>query len=198
MKKRSNAENRVPEILENYYQVVIDEGFEGASIGKVAKHMDIHPSLIIHYFKSKENLIVELVNLIVEKYNASHFLELDHIQNLEERFSKMMNVLFSFEWSRTVHPQVCFAFYYLSFRVSAIKERYQKLFLDFRDYLTNEFRFYKKAGIINVADPVKAADMVVILIEGLEFHAGFLKKEESFEVFADYSKQVAIRLLKKT
>ena len=90
------------------------------------------------------------------------------------------------------------AFYYLSFRVSAIKERYQKLFLDFRDYLTNEFRFYKKAGIINVADPVKAADMVVILIEGLEFHAGFLKKEESFEVFADYSKQVAIRLLKKT
>ena len=140
---------------------------------------------------------IELVNLIVEKYNSPQFLKLDHIQNLGERFFKMIDVLFSFEWSRTVHPRVFYAFYYLSFRNSSIKERFQKLFIDFRDYLANEFRFYKKAGIIKVADPLKAADMVVTLIEGLEFHSGFLNKEQSFEIFADYSKQMAIKVLKK-
>jgi len=197
MKKRSNAENRIPEILENYYQVIIDEGFERASIGKVAKRMDIHPSLIIHYFKSKDNMNIELVNLIVEKYNSPHFLKLDHIQNLGERFSKMIDVLFSFEWSRTVNPRVFYAFYYLSFRSASIKERFQRLFMDFRDNLSSEFQFYKKAGIIMVDDPIKAADMVVTLIEGLEFHAGFLKKEQSFEMFADYSKQIAINILEK-
>ena len=54
MTKRKNAEIRKPEILENYYQVIIEEGIEGASIGKVADRMDIHPSLIIHYFKAKK------------------------------------------------------------------------------------------------------------------------------------------------
>ena len=50
------AEIRKPEILENYYQVLLEEGFEGTSIGKIARRMDIHPSLIIHYFKNKENM----------------------------------------------------------------------------------------------------------------------------------------------
>ena len=197
MKKRSNAENRIPEILESYYQVILDLGFEGASIGKVAKNMDIHPSLIIHYFKSKENMNIELVKLIIEKFNSPQFLKLDHIQDLTERFTKLIDVLFSFDWSRTVHPTVFYAFYYLSFRNPSIKERFQKMFMDFRDYLTDEFRFYKKAGIIFVDDPQKAADMVVTLVEGLEFHAGFLKNGQSFDIFADYSKQIALGLLKQ-
>ena len=197
MKKRSNADNRIPEILESYYQVILDLGFEGASIGKVAKNMDIHPSLIIHYFKSKENMNIELVKLIIEKFNSPQFLKLDHIQDLTERFTKLIDVLFSFDWSRTVHPTVFYAFYYLSFRNPLIKERFQKMFMDFRDYLTDEFRFYKKAGIIFVDDPQKAADMVVTLVEGLEFHAGFLKNGQPFDIFADYSKQIALGLLKQ-
>jgi AcrR family transcriptional regulator len=197
MKKRSNAENRIPEILESYYQVILDLGFEGASIGKVAKYMDIHPSLIIHYFKSKENMNIELVKLIIEKFNSPQFLKLDHIQDLTERFTKLIDVLFSFDWSRTVHPTVFYAFYYLSFRNPSIKERFQKMFMDFRDYLTDEFRFYKKAGIIFVDDPQKAADMIVTLVEGLEFHAGFLKNGQPFDIFADYSKQIALGLLKQ-
>ena len=46
-----NVAIRKPEILENYYQVVIGERIEGASIGKVGKRMDCHSSPIIHYFK---------------------------------------------------------------------------------------------------------------------------------------------------
>ena len=53
MRKNLKAEIRKPEILENYYQVLIEEGFEGVSIAKIAKRMNIHPSLIIHYFKTK-------------------------------------------------------------------------------------------------------------------------------------------------
>ena len=67
MKKRKNAEIRKPEILENYYRVIIEEGIEGASIGKIANRMDIHPSLIIHYFKTKKNLTLELADLMLEK-----------------------------------------------------------------------------------------------------------------------------------
>jgi len=198
MGKRYNAETRKPEILEHYYQVIIKEGIEGASIAKVGKLMDIHPSLIIHYFKTKDNMNVELVNTIIEKFNSPHFLKFEGIQDLNKRLHKLMDTLFSFEWSRTVHPGVFYAFYYLSFRNPLIKERFQEMFVKFRNYLAEEFRFYKKAGIITVEDPVKAADIVVTLIEGLEFHAGFLKNGQSFETFAEDSKKLAFTMLAPT
>jgi AcrR family transcriptional regulator len=196
MGKRFNAGVRIPEILEHYYQVIINEGIEGASIGKVAQHMGIHPSLIIHYFKNKQNLNVELAGLIVEKFNSPHFLRFDHIKDLRERFSNLMNMLFSFEWSRTVHPGVFYAFYYLSFRNDAIQKRFREMFKNFRDYLADEFWFYKKAGIISVENPSKAADIIITLIEGLEFHAGFLSNGQTFESFAESSKNLAITHLK--
>jgi AcrR family transcriptional regulator len=196
MRKRGNAEKRIPEILENYYQVIIEEGIEGASIGKVAKRMGIHPSLIIHYFKTKENMNVELVNVIIEKYNSPHFLKFDHIPDLRERLHKMMDTLFSFEWSRTVHPAVFYAFYYLSFRNPIIRKKFKGMFQNFRDYLTEEFQFYKEAGIIMVDNPNMTADVVVTLIEGLEFHTSFLKNETMFDEFAYCYKELAYTKLK--
>jgi len=71
MHKNQRAEIRKPEILENYYKILIDEGFKGAPIGKIAKHMHIHPSLIIHDFKTKENMSSEVVDLLIKKYLAS-------------------------------------------------------------------------------------------------------------------------------
>ena len=81
MRKNLSADLRKPEILESYYQVLIQEGLEGASIGKIADRLNIHPSLIIHYFKNKERMKLALVDLLVEKYNAPEFLSLEHIED---------------------------------------------------------------------------------------------------------------------
>ena len=128
MKKRKNAEIRKPEILENYYQVIIEEGIEGASIGKIANRMGIHPSLIIHYFKTKKNLTLKLVDLMLEKYMAPGYLDFSHISNLEDRFNALIDTIFSESWSKTVDPGVHFCFYCLSFRNLDIQERFNKIF----------------------------------------------------------------------
>jgi len=134
MRNYQKAEARKPEILENYYQVLIEEGFEGTSIGKIAKRMSIHPSLIIHYFKTKENMTVELVD--------------------------------------------------------------RDMFKRFRDYLVDELDAYKKEGIVKVADVEKAADAVVTLMEGLEFHAHFLSEDRPFGDFAGFAKKLTLEMLK--
>ena len=69
-RKNRNAETRKPEILEGYYRVLIENGFEGSSIGKIAQHLGIHPTLILHYFKNKDNLQHELVEILITKYKA--------------------------------------------------------------------------------------------------------------------------------
>ncbi len=196
MRKNQKAGIRKPEILENYYQVLIEEGFEGASIGKIAKRMNIHPSLIIHYFKTKENMTVELVELLIEKYEAPEFLQFNHIQDMEQRFDKLLDTIFSFEWSRTVDPGVHFGFYYLSFRNQSIRKRFETMFRHFRDYLIREFEIYKKEGIVKVKDLRKAADIIVTLMEGLEFHAHFLSKDRPFQDFAEYAKNLSLKMLK--
>ncbi len=75
MRKNQQADTRKPEIIENFYQILIEEGFEGASIGKIAKRVNIRPPLIIHYFKTKENLTLEWVEFFIQKYKAPEFLQ---------------------------------------------------------------------------------------------------------------------------
>ncbi|HDZ24380.1 MAG TPA: TetR/AcrR family transcriptional regulator, partial [Desulfobacteraceae bacterium] len=170
MRKNQKAEVRKPEILEHYYQVLINEGFEGASIGKIAKRMNIHPSLIIHYFKTKENMTLELVKALIDRYEAPEYLQFDHIQDPLERFKALMDTLFSLEWSRTVDPGVHFGFYYLSFRNPEVKKRFEEMIKRLRDHLIRELERFRRADVVKVDNALRAADMIVTLIEGLEFH----------------------------
>lgn len=195
MRKKSSAKNRRPEILEQYYQVIIAEGFEGASISKIADRMGIHPSLIIHYFKTKENMTVALVELVIEKFEAPHFLDFEDGDDPGNRFRKLMNTLFSKEWSYTVDPSVFYAFYYLSFRHPVIRQRFEAMFKRFRDYLLSEIHYFKARKIIHTADLKKAADIILTLLEGLIFQAHFLSEDEPFEEFAAYAKAATMSIL---
>ena len=194
-RKNSKIEHRKPEILENYYQVIIKEGIEGASIAKIARRMNIHPSLIIHYFKTKHNLTVELFDLLIERYAAPEFFQHDRIKDPHQRFKTLMDILFSFEYSRTVDPGVHFGFYYLSFRNKEINNRFREMINQLKVLLLKEFEKFKKEGIITIKDTGQAANMVVTLIEGLEFQTAFLDQNKKFEDFAEQSKRLAIAFL---
>ena len=139
---------------------------------------------------------LELVEWLIEKYEAPGFLTFDHIENDEDRFNALMDTLFSFEWSRTVDPGVHFGFYYLSFRSDSIKERFKRMFSKFREYLQEELAYFNSKGIISVSDEKKAADIIITLMEGLEFHAQFLANGHPFEDFAESAKKTANIALK--
>jgi hypothetical protein len=115
---------------------------------------------------------------------------------MAQRFEALMDTIFSFEWSRTINPGVHFGFYYLSFRNQRIKQRFETMFKNFRDYLVGELEVYRKAGIIKAKDLSKAADTIVTLMEGLEYHAHFLSENKPFEEFAKYSRQMVVAMLK--
>ena len=196
MRKNKNAALRKPDILESYYQVLIQEGLEGASIGKIADRIGIHPSLIIHYFKNKENLKLELVDLLIEKYESPAMIDFDHIEDDEEHFNAIIDVIFSIKWNRTVDPGVHFGFYYLSLRNEQILARFRVMFKWLRDYLCEKLIYFNDKGIIRVNDVIKAADYVVTLMEGLELHSQFLADGQPFDDFAQSARKVLVSALK--
>jgi AcrR family transcriptional regulator len=195
-RKNQTAAVRKPEILEGYYNVLVQEGLEGSSISKIAKQLDIHSSLIFHYFQSKDNLTFELIELMIEKFKSTHLLEFDHIDNDEERFNALLTTIFSQKWSRTVDPGVHFGFYYQSFRDERTLTRLRLMFAWLRDYLQEQLTLFNHQGVIVVSDPKKAADYIVTMMEGLEFHAQFLADDQPFENFAESTKNSVIVLLK--
>lgn len=196
MRKNKSAALRKPDILESYYQVLIQEGLEGTSISKIANRIGIHPSLIIHYFKNKDNLKLELVDLLIEKYESPDMIDFDHIEDDEERFNALIDMLFSFKWSRTVDPSVHFGFYYLSLRNEKILERFRVMFKWLRDYLAEQLTDFNNKGVIQVLDAAKAADYIVTLMEGLEIHNQFLANGKPFEQFAQMAQKTLVRALK--
>jgi AcrR family transcriptional regulator len=196
MRKNKNATLRKPEILESYYHVLIEEGLEGTSISKIAKHLDIHPSLIIHYFKNKENMKLELIDLLIEKYKSPDMINIAHIEEEEARFHALIDILFSFDWSRTVDPGIHFGFYYLSFRNKDIQKRFKRMFVWLRDYIQEQLAYFNKKKIIHIKDERQAADLIVTLMEGLEFHSHFLSENQPFETFSRIAKKNILTLLK--
>ena len=196
MRKNKSAALRKPDILESYYQILIREGLEGASISKIANRIGIHPSLIIHYFKNKENMKLELVDLLIEKYESPAMLDFDNIGDDEAHFNALMDVIFSLKWSRTVEPSVHFAFYYLSLRNEQILARFKVMFKWLRDYLSEKLAYFNARGIVRVNDTRRAAEYIVTLMEGLEYHNQFLADGEPFEAFSQVAKKSLIRALK--
>ncbi len=195
-RKNQTAAVRKPEILEGYYSVMVQEGLEGSSISKIAKQLNIHSSLIFHYFQSKDNLTSELVELMIEKFKSTNLLDFDHIDNDEERFNALISMIFSQQWSRTVDPGVHFGFYYQSFRDERTLTLLRLMFVWLRDYLQEQLTIFNRQGVIAVSDPKKAAEYIVTIMEGLEFHAQFLADDQAFENFAECAKNSTIALLK--
>jgi len=196
---RKISEIRRQEILEHFYDVIKKEGIEGASITKIANHMGVNRGLITHYFKSKEDMTIELVNLVVNKFEETLVLpKLDGIGDPEKRFAEILNILFDLENVKQLDIDVFYACYALSFRDKRIKKLILQMGHRLRNYLLKEMRAYLEAGILKEKDPERAADLLIVLMEGYSiFYSDYGFGEEYLRTMGQYLKGVALQLLRE-
>ena len=192
---RDRAPLRKREILENFHQVLVEEGFEGASIGKIARRMGIHPSLIIHYFSTKEDMIVEFVDYILEKYENTFLKKIENIEDPRERLKAGLDTIFSVDWVSLVDTRAFYACYYLGLRNPKVKTKLQKMYQRFREYLVHVITLYRDEGVIPSADPGKDADLIIALAEGLSFYRNISGGKKKYRELGKYLKQRALSLL---
>jgi AcrR family transcriptional regulator len=195
MNVRKNAHLRKPEILKSFYQTIVEEGIEGASVGKVARKMGIHPSLIMHYFSTKENMMREMVDLIIQEYSdllGSMLMERD---DPHARLLRLNDVLWSDEWYGMTKISADFAMISVSFRNDGINGRLRHLYALFKKYISRELRRFMEAGIIREQDPATAAEVIITLLEGYRHFKHFYVEEEASERFRNEMKETMLTLL---
>ena len=202
--KRMNAEDRKQQILEHFYEVLIDEGIEGASIGKIAKHMGVNKSLLVHYFNKKEEMFVELIQRIVERYEQTFMRKFREIDDPEKRLDTVLDDFFGLPFKKlfglpTDNPpddEAFYACYYLTRRNEAIRKRFQEMYSRLRKELTDIIRLCMKEGTIPKRDPERIVDLLVVLEEGLNVCEIMREDDRQSEEFRGYVKDTVLELLK--
>ena len=120
MGRKSLKKERQKEIIKSFYEVAKQEGLENTSVAKVAKHMGINTSLILHYFESKNELMFGLINYILDSYKSIYTT--NNIESNEIKLKKTIDNLFSRDWNNLIDDGVFYSCYTLIFRDKNIKE----------------------------------------------------------------------------
>ncbi len=195
MGRKSLKETRQREIINVFYQVAKKEGLENTSIAKIAKVMEINPSLIIHYFQTKEELTYALIDYILEKYLVIYRVRRDDKVSLRDSLIRVIAYLFSKKWNKLFDDGLFYSCYALTFRDKKVREKYKNLTNSLREKLAALIQKCHDEGVIEVKHPRRTADLIFALVDGAYFYLSVADSGAAFEERIDDYKMEAFRIL---
>ena len=198
MGRKSISHIRKPEILRHTYKVVEEEGFKGMTIGKIAKRMGVNSGLLIHYFKSKEGLIMEMVDYLYESSMNHYIKELEVMTSPRERLESLLDILFDTSGTRPQRDAVFWSCYAMGFRDEKIREKITGMMVRFIEFGVEEMEGWEETGLVTVADKELAAAKILALSEGFGILKNSLDDADTVESVAKWMKESALKLLEST
>ncbi|MBB6498389.1 TetR family transcriptional regulator [Pedobacter cryoconitis] len=192
MGRKSIKDVRQLEIIKAFYKLAKKEGYENSSIAKIANEMGVNPTLIIHYFKTKENLTYALIDYILDRYLLIYSIK---EKGMLSDLHKTIEALFSKKWNLLFDDGLFYAFYALAFRDKKIKAKYKIILDSLRNTLALIIERCNQQGLIKVADPKVAADLIFVLVDGSYFYLSLEDDKAAFSEKVDFYKNKAYEIL---
>jgi AcrR family transcriptional regulator len=194
MGRKSLKETRQQEIIKVFYKVAKKEGYENTSIAKIAKVMDINPSLIIHYFETKEEMTYSLIEYILERYLLIYTIKNKDGATLAD-LEKTVEMLFSKKWNLLFDDGLFYTFYALAFREKEIKAKYKTILDSLRLALATMIEQCNSKNLIKVVDPQNTADLIFVLVDGAYFYLSLENNKKIYTERLAYYKNIAYQVL---
>jgi AcrR family transcriptional regulator len=194
MGRKSLKPIRQKGIIKAFYQVARKEGLENASIAKVAAVLDVNPSLVIHYFKTKQDLIHGLIEYILERYRLIYNPE-NGTSNHAERLKKVIRNLFSRKWDKLFDDGVFYSSFSLIFRDKTVKAHYKNLHDHLRQMLTDTLKEANTNGVIEVDDVEKTADLIFIFVEGAYYYLSMVSDKSEYDKRIEHYQKTVLLML---
>ena len=172
MRREEWARIRRREMLAAYYQVLKDEGLQGASIAKIAKLIDAPPNLLIHYFGTKEQMTIELVDYLLEEYRHGYGDKLAAIADPRERLTAILDTFFDPEYHQLLDDSVFYACFYVSLRHPEVRKSFAALYEASLELVESTLAECMATGLVVADDAHELAVTVKALEEGYAFLIG--------------------------
>lgn len=91
MGRPSNKKQRRAEIAQAMMLVMASKGYEGASIQAIAKQAGLAPGLIHYHFKTKQDILIESVNLLSQMLTQRYLLLGEKATNPKQKLEAFIN-----------------------------------------------------------------------------------------------------------
>ena len=194
MGRKSLKPLRQKGIIKAFYKVARKEGLEHASIAKVAAVLEVNPSLVMHYFKTRQDLMHGLIEYILERYRLLYNPE-NGTTNPREKLKKIIRNLFSRKWNKLFDDGVFYSSYALVFRDQKVKAHYKKLHDDLRGLLKETLQEAKDHKVIAIDDVEKTADLIFIFVEGAYYYLSMVGDKKEYEKRIENYEQTVMSML---
>lgn len=197
MGRKSIDNIRKPQILEHFRQVINEEGIHKASVVKIAKKMGVSPNLVLHYFDSKESMVMELFDVIMDQYIEHLSDAISSIPKGQQRLKALIKIMFGLGKNRELLSEKSYyAFYYLGLFDDQIKLRFNQKYRQFTDMVTTEIESSGHFKAASQIDLKMRAELLLALFEGFTFKSNIRINNDHFEEFGDYFFKKACDLFK--
>lgn len=187
MGRKSLKDTRQKEILKSFYQVAKMEGLENASIAKVAANLNVNPSLIMYYYKTRDEILVSMVSYILERYMAIY--KTDGEINTKEKLINLIENLFSRKWNKLFDDGVFYSCYSLIYRNKSFRKKFKSLHDLLRQQLIHSFTEANKNNITSIEHVEQTAEIVFAIIEGAYYYLGLAENKKEYDQKLDWYKQ---------
>jgi AcrR family transcriptional regulator len=195
MGRKSLKPIRQKAIIKAFYKVACKEGLENASIAKVASVLEVNPSLIMHYFKTKQDLIHGLIEFVLERYSLIYRPE-NGTENPKKRLEKVIRNLFSKKWDKLFNDGVFYSSYSMIFRDKKVKAHYKNLHDQLRKMLTDTLKEAQHHKVIKINDVENAADLVFIFVEGAYYYLNMVSDKTEYRKKIDFYQKTVMEMLR--
>lgn len=182
MGRKSVSVQRRKEIIKAFYKVAKDIGLENTSIAKVAEHLSISNGLIMHYFKTKDELLIGLNEFILEQHlNIVQNDENGEI-NSKQKLHNLITSLFSRNWNKYFDDGVFYSCYALIYRKKDFNDSFKSYLQALHTVLHKKLAEAKEHQIISNTNIDEITEVIFALIDGAYYYLGlFNEKTEDYK-----------------
>lgn len=181
MGRKHLGEIRRREIIEAFYEVAKQVGLENSSIAKVGQYMGISNGLVMHYFKTKDDLIFGLNEFILDQH-LEIFEKNSPVITSKQNLEITIRELFSRKWNQYFDDGVFYSCYALIYRKKEFNESFKQYLVNLHDALYENLQQAKQDGIITNDNIAELTEILFALIDGSYYYMGmFEEKDEKYQ-----------------
>lgn len=194
MGRKSLKEGQQKKIIQAFYDIARIEGIENVSFGKIAKELDMHQSLVVHYFSNKDEMLLGLIDFILTGYQNVYEPQ-DEYQDPLSKLKAVLENIFSRKWNSYVDDSIFYNCFALIFRNEKIRDHFRDLHVLLRKWLEKLIQNCIDQKLIINQDAEEAADIIFVISDGAYYYLSMIADQDLYNKHLERYKREAFKVL---
>ncbi len=196
MGRNNKVETRKAEIVKTCYKIVSERGLEGATLKAIGDEMKVAPSLLMHYFSNKEEIIIALVEYMVRLMDKAYIQEMKKLPTAKERLAFYLNKTLDLNVASNVNDRVFYTCFYLTLQNERIRESFRRMYDHDEEIITELLVDYMREDGRIELDPKIFSIQITSYVEGFYYYKMIYGESEELNLSIRKAKEIIFKELK--